>query len=193
MSNLKLASVLGTIVLLSGACSQQGAPEPGTAANPAATAPAAPAVPAKAHGVAASSLHQISAALITEKRADAPASCNIETVDGAQLTDAPLKVSKKKITVAGWFLPEISKKTGSPVSLRVISESGSAGWEVSLAHWSPRPKVIAAMHGLDNGNAGFAEPLDIHTLTPGKYRLYLVFKDSGVARVCNKNRMLEIQ
>jgi hypothetical protein len=190
MSKIKFASVFGTIALLASACSPQGAPESTQVAAPAATAPTAP---VKAHGAPASSAHQIGAALVAEKRQDAPSSCSIETVDGAQFTDAPAKVTKKQISVAGWFLPEISKKTGSPASLRLVEESGAAGWEVSLSHWTSRPKVIAAMHGVDTGNAGFAETFDIHSVAPGKYHLILVFKDSGVARVCDKGRKLEIQ
>ncbi|MGH8028787.1 MAG: hypothetical protein ACREO3_02515 [Arenimonas sp.] len=190
MSILKKLAFIGSVALLASACAPQGASDSTpVAATPAAT-PAAK--PAKAPKMRMPPLRAITAKQLARKRHNAPSSCNIELIDNVRLTDTPYPVAKDAIAVSGWFVPEISRKTGTPASLWIVDETGAAGWEAPLRNWLPRPTVLTATKAVDVGNVGFLQPIDVSTLPPGRYQLTVEFDDTGL-RSCDKQRMLVIQ
>jgi hypothetical protein len=188
------AALAAIVVLLSASCGQQPSTEntaPAAAANAPAAAPAAGAKPA-APAMKVIPLRALSMEDLARHHHNAPLSCNIEAISGTRLTAAPYKAKAKQVMVSGWFLPEISKKTGTPAFLRIVDENGSAGWDTPILHWSPRPEVITTMKGVDKGNPGFLQPVDLTPLPPGKYQVSVTFNDTGW-RACDLKKVIEIQ
>jgi hypothetical protein len=187
------AAIVAIVVLLSASCGQQPAPEstaPAAATAPAATAPAAGAKPA-GPAMKVIPLRALSMEDLARHHHNAPLSCNIESISGARMTAAPYKAKAKQVVVSGWFLPEISKKTGTPAFLRLVDENGSAGWDTPILHWTPRPEVITTMKGVDKGNPGFLQPVDLTPLPSGRYQVSVIFNDTGW-RSCDLKKVIEI-
>lgn len=192
MSHSMRMSILGAVALLSVACSQQEPAAPETAAAPPVEqAPAAgtdAAVAAPAPG-----LRPITVAQLDEKRINAPSSCNIEGVDEVSFTADPVTKPRAKTTINGWFLSENSKATGIPAVIRFEDEVGTGGWEADVTNWTARPDVLAAMKGVDAGNAGFRQEVDMTSFAPGAYRLSVVFADGGAQYSCDNNRIIVVE
>lgn len=190
MSPLKHLAILGTVALLSTACTQQAAPEPATA-TPAAAAPAATATPA-APAMRVLPLRPLTLELLSRKRHNAPVSCNIEVINNLRVRAQPFQVTTKVVTIGGWYLPEISKKTGTKAYIRLVDESGAAGWEGEIRNWIARPDILSALKAVDAGKTGFSQAFDVSPLPPGRYQLSVVFEDTGL-RSCDKQQVLEIK
>jgi len=138
-------------------------------------------------------LGKMSLAQISEQRVGTSASCNIESIDSMVFKTGRLAVARKIQPVTGWFLPEHSRRTGIPAVLRFVNMDGSGGWEVALEKWHARPDVLAVKHGMDGGNVGFSQTIDLSPLPPGRYKLVVVYADSGISSVCDKDRELDVQ
>jgi hypothetical protein len=188
MSPLKHLAILGAIALATTACTQQASPEPATAAPaaPTSSAPAAKPVPARR----AVAMMPVSLDLLSRNRHNAPLSCNLEVINNQRIKNEPFVVNSKVATFGGWYLPEISKKPGTKAYLRLVDESGSAGWEGEIRTWTNRPDISAM--AVEPGNAGFAQAFDLSPLPPGRYQMSVVFEDTGL-RSCDKNQVLEIK
>lgn len=192
MSHSMRMSILGAVALLSVACSQQEPAAPETTA----TAPVeqAPAAATDAPVAApATGLRPITVVQLDEKRINAPSSCNIEAVDQVPFKADPITKPRAKSTINGWFLSESSKATGVPAVIRFEDEAGTGGWETDIVTWTARPDVLAAMKGVDAGNAGFHQEVDLSSFAPGAYRLSIVFADGGAQYSCDNNRIIVVE
>lgn len=185
MSYSKRASLLGAIALLSAACSRQ---EPPTTASVPVAAAEAPQPSSAIVG-----LQALTADQLVELRADAPSSCNIESVNGIAFMDQSITVARGSVDVTGWFLPEKSKVSGTPASIRVVDQGNTAGWEMSIGTWQPRTDVTTTMRAADEGNVGFAQALDLSVLAPGKYSVSIVFSEADAKFACQKSREINVE
>lgn len=192
MSLVKHLAFVGALALLSTACTQQAEPEPAAATPAANPAPAGTTAAAPGPGNRMVPLMPLTLELLSRKRHNAPLSCNIEVINNQRVKDQPFLITNKAVTFGGWYLPEISKKTGTKAYLRLVDESGAAGWEGEIRNWVPRPDILAALKPVDAGNAGFSQAFDLTPLPPGRYQLSVVFEDTGL-RSCDKQQVLEIK
>ncbi len=190
----KRLSILAALALLASACSKPETPstapaaDGAPAADAAAAASGAPPAPAPAAGPRA-----LTSAELSEPRTQTLGSCNVESVGKQAFGADPLVVTRGPITLTGWFLSEASHATGVPASLRLIAEDRSSGWDVPLAHWSPRPDVTESMKAVDKGDAGFAEDVDTSHFAAGNYRVTVNFLQAGTLYGCDHNRVISVQ
>ena len=126
-------------------------------------------------------------------RSSSPASCNIEAVGGSVFDTAPITPTEKSTTISGWFLSAISKKSGVPARLQLLNEGGTAGWQMPIYASIARPDVLSSMGGLDSGNVGFSQAIDLSALPAGQYQVVVTFDDAGQSYSCEKGRMIVIR
>lgn len=188
MSCLKRGSLLGVIALLSVACSQQGQQEVPTTP----TAPVPELVVAQPPA-AMVGLPMLAAEQLAEQRAEAPSSCNIESINGVAFKDESITVARGSVDVTGWFLPEKSKVSGTPASIRIVDQGNTTGLEVGIETWLPRKDVTTTMLAADEGSVGFSQALDLSPLAPGTYTVSVVFSEAGAKYACHKNREVNVQ
>jgi hypothetical protein len=119
-------------------------------------------------------------------------SCNIEGLGNAPFATAPLNPTTPVTTISGWVLSEASRKSGVPAQLRFVNEAGNDGWKMPIDGWIPRPDVITTMHGVDSGNVGFMQKVDLGTLPRGQYHVIVTFQDAGKSYSCDKQRLINI-
>lgn len=168
-------------------------PSNGPADHPDAGSPAASAA-AQGGGAttaAAPGLIPLTADELKVARTASIASCNIEALGTTVFGSAPVDVTGKAVTVSGWFLSAVSKKSGVPAQLRVVNMTGTDGWQLPISSWVARPDVLSTMHAVDSGNVGFSQAVDFKSLPTGQYHLLVTFKDAGQAYACDKGRVIK--
>ncbi|MDR7135218.1 hypothetical protein J2X06_002427 [Lysobacter niastensis] len=123
----------------------------------------------------------------------APGSCNIEAVDGVAFGDVPLQTVRQTVVIGGWLHSEYSHGSDIQASLRLVGADGAQTWSREIVAWSARPDVMAARGEDYRSLPGFQQAMDLGPLAPGKYRLVVVFSDSGSTYVCDKGREVQLQ
>jgi hypothetical protein len=192
MSRFKFASALGALVLIS-ACTQQDATPPAPAPADAAASAAAPAATPASSMAAPAGMTALTAAQLAETRTNTLGSCNVEVVDGQPFAGDTVKATRKPVVVGGWFMPEQTKQTGSPASIRVANAAGTEGWEGPISQWMPRPDVNAALGSSDTGNAGFNYNLDLSNAVPGTYSVWVTYDVGGDKFECKHPKTIVVE
>lgn len=119
-------------------------------------------------------------------------SCNVEAVGGSVFGADPVAVTEKSTTISGWFLSAVTKKVGVTARLQLIAEGANVGWQMPIQASVARPDVLSVMGGLDSGNVGFSQAIDLTALPSGTYKVILAFDDAGQKYVCDKERAIVI-
>jgi peptidoglycan/LPS O-acetylase OafA/YrhL len=115
----------------------------------------------------------------TPKVRRSPASCNIEWAGQVRFAGEPVGMDTDVVFLRGWFLSEISGRTGVPAWLRVVDPASGRAWTAPITSWTPRPEVSAKRQAVDAGPVGIRQRFDLSALAPGTYELRIRFEDGG--------------
>jgi peptidoglycan/LPS O-acetylase OafA/YrhL len=129
----------------------------------------------------------------TPPRRHSPGSCHVEMA-GTMALDAKRvePVYNATIQLRGWFLSEVSGRTGLPARMRFEPEDVGPGWEAPIRFWIPRPDVLETMQATGTGDAGFVDRFDVSRFAPGIYTLHVLFDDAGRGYECNTHQRLQV-
>lgn len=188
MSNPRNTALLAAIAILISGCGSSGKP-----ADQSGVKPPASSASSDAHAaIPGTGLQPLTAEELNAPQIATAVSCNIEGLGNAPFATAPLDLTTPATTISGWVLSEASRKSGTPAQLRFVNEAGNGGWKVPIGSWIPRPDVISTMHGVDSGNVGFMQKVDLGSLPRGQYHVVVTFQDAGKSYSCDKQRVINI-
>jgi hypothetical protein len=178
-------------VALAAGCTQQPAP---TADAPQATAPTGAAAADEPESTLPAGLRLFREDELTQARRLSNQSCQIAKINGQSFGVDPVEANRKEpIRLTGWFLSDISKRTGIPASIRIVDVAGTTGWESSIDRWVSRLDVNATKGGVDSGDAGFVDAVKLRQLPVGQYKVFLVFEEGGKKYRCDHSRVIVLK
>jgi hypothetical protein len=124
----------------------------------------------------------------------ATAGCNVERVgEGEPGTPVVTLTRGDALRLSGWVVDERERRVpvGPLVALRPII--GGATWYAPLSVGLPRPDVAGALHDQAYRSSGFSLFIDTSALPRGEYGLFLFYRNSGSAFVCDNGRRVVLR
>lgn len=122
--------------------------------------------------------------------------CNIESVAGnAYLGTEPVVVSRSAaVAVNGWLFDRTHSTLAVGTSLVIEKNDRSQRWEAIGVTRVARQDVVDG-NGLtaDLLDSGFTVELDMSTLEPGEYHLFLAYDAAGEHVICDNARLMVLQ
>jgi hypothetical protein len=172
--------LIGSALL--GACREPNAPAPAAVATPSVTpAGAAPATAALPAGTPT----PVAEGAQTELKPGQL--CNLEFIDGAPFTAQP-SATTGRFQLRGW-LGDLSGTVPGATALILASSNVGARFSLPIAFTIARPDVVQAFPGKAGlAQSGFQTDVDLSTLPPADYHLYLTYSVAGVNYACDNGR-----
>jgi peptidoglycan/LPS O-acetylase OafA/YrhL len=122
-----------------------------------------------------------------------PRSCNIEWVGQVGFSGSePVALDTDVVFLRGWFLSEISGRTGVPAVLRAVDTVSGQAWTAPITSWAPRPDVNLKYQAIDDGPVGIRQRFDLSALPDGTYSLVIRFDDGGHRYECDGRRLVVV-